>query len=912
MTVDDLFATSSYGSLSISPDGRWLAFTLRRANEKTNRWEADLWRLDLKDPQAEAVRLTRGEGSVSQLAWSPDNRWIGFVMNRGGKDAKDQVWRIAPDGGEAEVLTEWKPGVEGFAWAGAGHLLFYAQEPKTLRERELEKKKDDTDVVEDRKHWPAVRLFTLDLGKKKVRRVTANDDRIDGLWVREDGDAWVTRHITSITWESQPGGPWPQYFLHENESEREIFRDPTFYPSRLAFTPSGELIAQYSYSRRTTEQYRSEASIETLWKVDPKTDERMRIDEGEMGLDQHLRGSSWQVTRKGILAVMADRVHGRPVWIQRTGGKWKIQDLRGPRLPRWLMVSIDRGGKRLAWIYSSAGEPERLSTGILRGTRVKHERLAQNLNEKLEKKTGRSQTVHWKSSLDGTEITGILTLPRNDGEKRAFPMMVWMHGGPTGVDADNFENYWASFPHVLAGMGIATLQPNYRGSINHGLDYVEAITNGKYYELEIPDILDGIDAMIARGIAHPDSLGCIGWSNGSILSIALTVKTDRFKVCCAGAGDVNWTSDFGNCAFGPNFDVGYFGDTPWGNPQLYLEKSPLFQMEKVTTPTLIQFGEKDTNVPTSQGWEHYRALQLIGKAPVRFLLYPGMPHGLRKLSYQRRKANEEIAWISRYLLGKTAGDDEVIKEGSPLACALARDDMIDPETGSMGRRRGDLLLPPLGKTPLESGVRLASVELTRAMLAPALKDPHLSELSDGLCGDSEDLKAYASEGDLPATGMSFPLAEAYVQWLSEKTGQHWRLPHRDELEQALEMIEPAPGENTLSRWAGYEPTYDEARALRKRMLAAGNPARWLLPVASGGAHRLGNAGKSGATGSRYWYDLHGNAAEWSVDSQGKGVVFGRSVLDPAAMGSFSPDRALGPVPPELVGVRLALDPSEQD
>ena len=574
-------------------------------------------------------------------------------------------------------------------------------------------------------------------------------------------------------------------------------------------------------------------------------------------------------------------------------------------------MSIDPEAKRVAWVYSSAGEPERLYTGTLSGLKVKHQRLAQNPNEKLEKKTGRSEVVSWKSSLDGTQITGILTLPREGGEDRAFPLMVWIHGGPTGVDADNFENYWASFPHILAGMGIATLQPNYRGSVNHGLDYVEAITGGKYYELEIPDILDGVDAMIDRGVAQPDRLGCIGWSNGSILSIALTVKTDRFKVCCAGAGDVNWTSDFGNCAFGPNFDIGYLGGTPWEDPQLYVEKSPLFQMEKVTTPTLIQFGEKDTNVPTSQGWEHYRALQLIGKAPVRFLLYPGMPHGLSKLSYQRRKVKEEIAWISRYLLGKVPSEDEVMKEGSPLACALDRDELTGKENGLVGTRKGDLLLPPLGKTPLKNGVLLASVELTRAMLAPALSDPRLKELSEGICGDPSGESPHAPSGDLPATGMSYEFAREYARWLSEKTGEHWRLPTRDELDEALRLTHPAPGENTLSRWAGYEPTLDETRALRERMLAAGNPVRWLLPVASGGKHRPESTKAAGvAVENSQWWDLHGNAAEWCTGPQGEEMVFAHCVLDPIPADlplrdnglSFSP-------PPELVGIRLALEPS---
>ncbi len=915
MTVDDLFATRSYSSLTISPDGRWLAFTLRRPDEKANEWMADLWRLDLTEDNAEPVQLTR-RGSVSRLAWSPDSRWIGFLTTRedgeGGKqddeEAKPQVWRIAPDGGEAEAVTDWAPGVEGFAWAGPDRILFYAQEKKTLRERKLKEAKDDTRVVEDLEHWPAVRLFSIDLKIRKTNRLSANDDRIEGLWVRPDGRAWVTRHITSIYQESQPGGPWPRYFLHDEDTggDREIFREPTFYPSRVAFLPGGKgLIAQYAYSRRTTSEYRSEAAIETLWRIDPATDERTRIDPGDMGLDEHLAHPAWLVTERGVLAVLADRTHGRPVLFREKNGKWETRELSGPGLPRWRALAADRAGRRMAWVYTSADEPERLLTGVLDGRKVEKERVVHRPNRQLESKCGRSEVVHWKSSRDGTEITGILTLPaRGEGP---YPMMVWIHGGPTGVDADNFENYWASFPHILAGMGIATLQPNYRGSVNHGLDYVEAITGGKYYELEIPDILDGVDAMIQRKVAQADRLGCIGWSNGSILSIALTVESDRFRVCCAGAGDVNWTSDFGNCAFGPNFDIGYLGDTPWGNPRLYLEKSPLFKMETVTTPTLIQFGEKDTNVPTSQGWEHYRALQLIGKAPVRFLLYPGMPHGLRKLSYQRRKVNEELAWISRYLLGRELPREEVLKEGSPLACVFEREKLA-AHGEPVGTRQDGILVPPLASPALPSGVRLAAVELTRAMVAPALEDAELARRAEGLTGYQGDAAAYARRGDLPATGMSVEFARLYARWLSERTGRKWRLPTREELEQAAEIFPRSAAENTLDRWAGYSPTLDEAESLRERMHAAGDPSRWLREVATSGANRPKEAPPGAFADGALCYDLHGNAAEWCVDASGKAVVFGRCALDPADP-AFAPPQDGGVRPPKaLIGVRLVRDP----
>ena len=168
------------------------------------------------------------------------------------------------------------------------------------------------------------------------------------------------------------------------------------------------------------------------------------------------------------------------------------------------------------------------------------------------------------------------------------------------------------------------LKVNYHGSSGYGLKWVESICCGKYYELEIPDIEKGVDYLIGRGLIDPDRIGALGWSNGSILSIQLMITNpSRYKAAAVGAGDVEWISDWANVDFGQAFDSYYFGKSPLEDPELYIRKSPIFQMDKVRTPTLIFFGGADRNVPTEEGWTHYRTLYTIGKVPVRFMLFPG-------------------------------------------------------------------------------------------------------------------------------------------------------------------------------------------------------------------------------------------------------------------------------------------------
>ncbi|MDA2914743.1 prolyl oligopeptidase family serine peptidase, partial [Acidobacteriia bacterium AH_259_A11_L15] len=165
----------------------------------------------------------------------------------------------------------------------------------------------------------------------------------------------------------------------------------------------------------------------------------------------------------------------------------------------------------------------------------------------------------------------------------------------------------------------------------------------------------------------------MGWSNGAILSIELVTRNPRYKAASVGAGDVEWISDWANVDFGAAFDNYYFGASPLENPELYIRKSPFFRMKNVRTPTLIFFGMEDRNVPTGQGWSHYRALQQLGQTEVRFILFPGEPHGLRRLAHQRRKMEEEQVWFERHLFATYQAPNEAFQEGSPLDVALKRE-----------------------------------------------------------------------------------------------------------------------------------------------------------------------------------------------------------------------------------------------
>jgi hypothetical protein len=315
-------------------------------------------------------------------------------------------------------------------------------------------------------------------------------------------------------------------------------------------------------------------------------------------------------------------------------------------------------------------------------------------------------------------------------------------------------------------------------------------------------------------------------------------------VASTGAGDVEWISDWANVDFGAAFDNYYFGAAPYEDPQRYIELSPFFRMKQVKTPTIIYFGTEDRNVPTDQGWSHFRALQQIGQVPVKFILFPGETHGIRKLAHQRRKVTEDLTWFDRYLFGTFEAESEALKKGSPLAEALKRAEIAKADDGRYGTLSRGKLIPEVIEY---KGVALGRFEVTRAQFAAF----------------DDNYEYAAGTEDYPANGIDYDRARAYVAWLSDVTGEQYRLITEAE---AKAVFAGTGDENTLDYWAGYKPNPDDAAALATKIAELPGDAPLLKPVGS----------FPGRGDGALVFDLGGNVAEWVVADDGRGKLMGGS------------------------------------
>jgi formylglycine-generating enzyme required for sulfatase activity len=334
------------------------------------------------------------------------------------------------------------------------------------------------------------------------------------------------------------------------------------------------------------------------------------------------------------------------------------------------------------------------------------------------------------------------------------------------------------------------------------------------------------------------------------------------------------------------------------DPQLYIKKSPFFKMDKVQAAVLIFHGSADRNVPPAQSWSFFRALEYYGKVPVKFVVFPGEPHGPQKLTHQLRKVEDEVAWFDKYFFKTRKPENEAFKKDSPLAAEIKRQALQRAgsflgvaRTCSRGTHRENANVATLTpETTKRGSIEIGRTEVTRTQYATFLGTSKFKD--DGSTHSKSILLPAADKEELdkhnfPASGVSLEAAQAYVAWLSQWTCETWRLPYEDEVK---DLYEDRDDENTLDYWAGYAPNPEDASRLREKAKELGGTAPLLKEV--------GTFQGKGKDDEEPIYDLGGNVAEWVLTRDGKGKVIGGSADCPA-----DPKSSCTPAP-EYMGFRV--------
>ena len=632
----DIFRIRDVRDPQISPDGKWVAYTVTVADSARDKNDTDVWMASWDGK--ENIRITSTKDGESSPRWSPDGRYLSFISSRdGGKGG--QVWLLDRRGGEATRLTEIKGGVSSYEWSpDATRLALIVDDPEEGADADSTKVKTPKPIVLDRYHFKQdvqgylgnqrSHLYIFDVATKKNEALTSGKyDEANPSWSPDgkliafvsdrspDPDRGINTDIYVI--EAKPGAEMRRLTTFEGEDNNS--------GSKIAWSPDGKSIAYVrgaSAAMTIYDQYR--VAVMPVAGGEPKV-----LTES---LDRPVTSPKWTADGQSLTFLVTDDRTQYMARMRVVGGP--VEKLTsGPRVVQ--SASLGAGG-RIAVLASTATEmPEihALENGTLRP--LTH----QNDSWLAEIQMGTTEGIEFKTP-DGAEVHAVMTRPANSSGK--MPTLLRIHGGPTSQDqySFNFER------ELFAANGYVVVSPNYRGSNGRGEKFMNAIS-GDWGNKEVIDVLAATDYVIEKGIADPDKLGIGGWSYGGITTDYTIATTTRFKAAISGAGSALQTSMYGVDQYILQYETEL--GPPWKNPDAWMKVSyPFFHADRIKTPTLFMAGEKDFNVPAVGSEQMYQALKSLG-IDTQLVIYPNAFHGITLPSFRVDRMERYLKWYDRYL-----------------------------------------------------------------------------------------------------------------------------------------------------------------------------------------------------------------------------------------------------------------------
>ena len=649
VTPDDYFTLTAVAGFAPSPDGKLVAYSESRWDESENGRKSHLWNVST-DGKSKPQRLTNDLANDRDPIWSASGKSIYVLANRKRNqetkppyDGSTQIWQIDIEGGSPTAVTTVEGGISAYDYAPKANAMFYSVESTATDDDPFTRLRKQFDKVEyghgarrvstihklDVQTWRSekvvaenryVREFKVALNGQRIGMITAADDSVVVSEGRSRVEVWdaATGKVstTDEAWKKSARSPWP-------------------WLENLAWNSAGDRLAfQTIFDAHPAETIlQSWDSSEDAWKSDrvrrPDAVHVRGYGSPVRWLDDH--AVAYLGEKAGRVGVFGYGVRSR----DSTGSFWDdavVSDF--VPLPNSQAISLESSPTGFAELVVRGPETRKLT----------------DLNPQVKNWQLPTVThVTWKAP-DGTAIGGVLELPFGHKPGEKLPLVVAIHGGPTtavhselSFDPHNGRLYFAA-------KGYAVLCPNYRGSTGYGDKYVTDLI-GNENDIEVKDILAGIQHLIKEGIADPNRVAVMGWSNGGYLTNCLITLKDppvKIKAASSGAGILDTVAEWGfndEPAYPRVFKKGH----PWETPEIYKKTSPTYGLGNVTTPTLIHVGGNDVRCPPGHSRMLYRALKEYVNVPTELVVYTGEAHGLSKMANRRAKMEWDLAWFEKYV-----------------------------------------------------------------------------------------------------------------------------------------------------------------------------------------------------------------------------------------------------------------------
>jgi dipeptidyl aminopeptidase/acylaminoacyl peptidase len=637
-TIDDLLNIDSIGGVRISPNGKWVAYSVTHSDFKKNAFLTHLW---IAHPASgRKYQLTRGDKSTGNMAWSPDSTWLAFTSDRTGD--KSQIFAIPPDGGEAVQLTKVETGVNSFQWSPDGKSIAFTAAP-SKKELTKNRKEHLGDFQVVRKEYDYRHLWTIDVAEA-LKEPQTGKQRTKGKDYSIGSFSWspdasriafdATRNPDLIQW-----GTADIYVLNLADDTVKKIVSLSGPDGNPHWSPDGKQIV-FESAMGNPVFFHCNRRL-AVFPADGGTPRSLteEFDEHAFLIDWKPDGIYFWGLRKTTSHLF--RVHpDNP----------KVTRLTSPDNLLAFGFSLTHDGHQMAFTTASPRSLGEVYVSEVNGFAPR--KLTDMTEQTRSLILGKSEVISWKSQ-DGTIIEGVLTKPADFDPAKKRPLLCIIHGGPAGIDQPTLlaSRYYPA--DIWAGRGALILRVNYRGSAGYGEKFRQ-LNVGNLGVGDAWDVLSGVHHLIKLGWVDPAKVGCMGWSQGGYISAFLTTSSDRFAAISVGAGISNWATYYYNTDITP-FTIQYLGKDPIADPVIYRKTSPMSYIQKAKTPTLIQHGENDKRVPIANAYELRQGLEDRG-VKVEMIVYKGYGHGITKPRSQRAVMQHNLAWFNHYLWGDPLPD----------------------------------------------------------------------------------------------------------------------------------------------------------------------------------------------------------------------------------------------------------------
>ncbi len=632
--IDDYLSLRGLAEIALSPDGQYIAYTNTAANLEDDHYGSSVQMLDVKT--GEVLQMTDPSKNASSPQWSPNGRYLSFLSSRDEESA--QVWLFDRRGGDPQALTDLPQSIDAYAWSPDSSKVLLLAEDATPADLDEEPPANPRPYVIDRLQFKQdyvgyldryrSHIHVVDVETAEIKQVTDGDfEDSEPAWSPDSKKIAFVSNRTETPDRNRNTDIWIVDISATSKPLRQLTTSESI-DSSPSWSPDGKTIVYTSTDTEVLPVY----AIPRTTLIDVKSQQTRIVD----ALDE-VRVFSPRFSSSGDKILAIAEQHGEQKLVAIDSGVHNVDTVIGGRHVVDEFVESASGD-----IYVLASQPN-LPAEIyaVSGSASKQLSFA-NQSVMSDIEIGRVEK-YTLSSFDDTAMDTFVVFPPGYNKKRAYPGLLYIHGGPQSQWDYRFD----AEAQLLAAKGYVVVMPNPRGSFGYGQDFATAIYRD-WGGVDYKDVIAAMNFAIDEGWVDADKTAVYGWSYGGIMTNYVITKTRRFRAAITGASATLYVANYGHDQYQRWWEEEL--GLPWleENREHWERLSPFYYLDKVTTPTLVVGGEHDWNVPILNSEQLYIGLKRQG-VETQLVVYPEEGHVLSVPSYERDLYERYFDWLARFV-----------------------------------------------------------------------------------------------------------------------------------------------------------------------------------------------------------------------------------------------------------------------